>query len=69
MACGTGSASTAAVLIIKGYLKGGRVKIINPGGELFVEVEQRNNKIEKLYLIGDTNIVAAGEVLDEDLKY
>ena len=69
LACGTGSASTAAVLIIKGYLKGGRVKIINPGGELFVEVEQRNNKIEKLYLIGDTNIVAAGEVLDEDLKY
>ncbi len=69
LACGTGSASTAAALIIKGYLKGGRVKIIVPGGELFIEIEQNNNKIEKLYLIGDTNTVAAGKVMDEDLVY
>lgn len=69
LACGTGSASTAAALIIKGYLKGSRVKIIVPGGELFIEIEQNNNRIEKLYLIGDTNIVAAGKVMDEDLVY
>ncbi len=69
LACGTGSASAAAVLIIKGYLKGSRVKIIVPGGELFVEVEQNNNKVEKLYLIGDTNIVAVGKVMDEELLF
>lgn len=68
LACGTGSASTALALILKGYLKGSRVKIVVPGGELFIEIEQNNDKIEKLYLIGDTNIVAVGKVMDEDLK-
>lgn len=69
LACGTGSASTAAALILKGYLIGSKVRIIVPGGELFIEVEQNNNKVEKLYLIGDTNVVAVGKVTDEDLVY
>ncbi len=67
LACGTGSASTAVALILKGYLKGNKVKIINDGGELFVEVKKTGNKINKLYLIGDTNVVAIGKVMDEDL--
>lgn len=67
LACGTGSASTAVALILKGYFKGNKAKIIVPGGELLVEIEKNNDKIEKLYLIGDTNIVADGKVLDEDL--
>jgi len=67
LACGTGSASTAVALILKGYLKGDKVKIIVPGGELFVEIERTDNKVDKLYLIGDTNIIAAGEIMDEDL--
>ncbi len=67
LACGTGSASTAVALIKKGYLKGNEVRIIVPGGELFIEIEQNGNQIEKLYLIGDTNIIAAGKVMDEDL--
>ncbi|WMJ77701.1 MULTISPECIES: diaminopimelate epimerase [unclassified Sedimentibacter] len=70
LACGTGSASAAVALMLKGYLKGGkRVKIIVPGGELFIEVESNGEKVEKLYLIGDTNIVAEGKVMDEDLRY
>lgn len=69
LACGTGSASTAAALLMKGYLKGNKVRILVPGGELFIEIEQKDNKIEKLYLIGDTNIVAVGKVMDEDLVY
>lgn len=67
LACGTGSASVAVALILKGYLKGDKVKIIVSGGELFVEVERTGNVVHKLYLIGDTNIVATGEILDEDL--
>lgn len=67
LACGTGSASAAVALILKGYLKGDKVKIIVSGGELFVEVERTGNVVHKLYLIGDTNIVATGEILDEDL--
>lgn len=69
LACGTGSASVAVALILKGYLKDKKVKIIVPGGELFVEAEMNNDKIEKLYLIGDTNVIAEGKVMDEDLRY
>jgi diaminopimelate epimerase len=69
LACGTGSASTAVVLILKGYLKCNYVEIINDGGGLFVEVEKCENKIDKLYLIGSTNVVAIGKVMDEDLVF
>ena len=69
LACGTGSASTAVALILKGYLKCNYVEIINDGGELFIEVEKRDNKIDKLYLIGSTNVVAIGKVMDEDLVF
>lgn len=70
LACGTGSASAAVALILKGYLKEDKVKIIVPGGELFVEIKrnpQYSNKVDELYLIGPTNIVAVGTVMDEDL--
>lgn len=67
LACGTGSASVAVALILKGYVKENKVKIIVAGGELFIEVEKKNDIIDKLYLIGDTNIVAQGKILDEDL--
>lgn len=79
LACGTGSAATALVLILKGYLKKNKVKVINPGGQLYIEVEMNKNTsdlkdskdlinaIEKLYLIGSTNIVAVGKIMDEDL--
>jgi diaminopimelate epimerase len=69
LACGTGAASTAVALILKGYLKSNRVKVIVAGGELRIEVERKENKIDKLYLIGDTNIVAIGKVMDEDLSF
>ena len=69
LACGTGSASTAVALILKGYLKCNYVEIINDGGGLFVEVEKCENKIDKLYLIGSTNVVAIGKVMDEDLVF
>jgi len=67
LACGTGSASTAVALMLKGYLKDDKAKMINDGGELYIEVEKTDNKIEKLFLIGTTNIVAIGKIMDEDL--
>ncbi|MFA9422768.1 MAG: diaminopimelate epimerase [Sedimentibacter sp.] len=67
LACGTGSASVAVALILKGYLKSDKVKIIVPGGELFIEIEKTHDKVDKLYLTGDTNIIAVGEIMDEDL--
>ncbi len=69
LACGTGAASTAVALILKGYLKSNKAKVIVDGGELLIEVERTESKIDKLYLIGDTNIVAIGKVMDEDLSF
>jgi len=69
LACGTGSVATAALLRLKGYLLVEKVKIVNPGGDLFVEVILKGTKIDKLYLIGDTTIIARGHILDEDLNF
>lgn len=68
LACGTGSGSVAVALILKGYLKENKVKVVVPGGELFIEVERVGENVEKLFLIGDTNIIATGEIIDEDLN-
>lgn len=69
LACGTGSGSTAVALVLKGYLKGNKVKIVSPGGELFIEIERAGDSVQKLFLIGDTNIIAIGKIMDEDLDY
>ena len=37
------------------------------GGELVVDVEARGGAVEKLLLTGPTNVVARGEVTDEEL--
>lgn len=68
LACGTGSGSTAIVLTLKGLVKKDKsVNLYSSGGMLSVDVEVKKNKVENLYLIGDTNIVAVGEIVDEDL--
>lgn len=67
LACGTGSGSTAAVLTLLGKLPGPTVHLSVPGGDLWIEVEQTQARITGLYLVGDTNIVAEGEIMDEDL--
>ena len=62
LACGTGTGSTAYALTKKGLVKTDPVVIEVLGGELQVNVVD-----EELYLIGDTNIVVSGTILDEDL--
>lgn len=67
LACGTGSGSTALALVLSGRLSGPRVQLTVPGGVLWVEVRGAEHGGVELYLIGDTNIVAEGEITDEDL--
>ncbi|WP_324825748.1 diaminopimelate epimerase [Sinanaerobacter sp. ZZT-01] len=67
LACGTGSGSVVSVLALQGKVSGKNIKLTVPGGELFVDALIENGCVESLYLTGDTNIVAAGEILDEDL--
>ena len=52
LACGTGSASVAVVLWLRGELPGGRLTVENPGGTLEVTVEGENGQINALYLEG-----------------
>ena len=64
-ACGTGTASVALVLRRKGLVPSqGSVSAIVHGGKLSVDVEGN-----ELWLNGPTNIVAVGEIKDEELKY
>ena len=67
LACGTGSGSTAAVLTLLGKVPGPRVHLSVPGGDLWVEVEREGDKVTGIYLIGDTNLVIEGDLIDEDL--
>lgn len=67
LACGTGSGSTSAVLAAKG-LASDTVHLIVPGGTLRVRVQREGAAVTGLFLIGDTNRVAEGEVTDEDLS-
>lgn len=62
LACGTGTGSTAYALTKKGLVKSDPVVIEVLGGQLQVNVVE-----DDLYLIGDTNIVVKGTILDEDL--
>ena len=64
-ACGTGTASTALVLRRKGLVPAeGSIKARVHGGELRVDIEG-----DELWLTGPTNIVAVGEIKDEELIY
>ena len=38
------------------------------GGQLIIDVEREAGRVTDLYLTGPTNIVAKGEVTDEDLS-
>ncbi len=66
-ACGTGTASVALILTLKGFSDGCGFNADMVGGRLVVDVEREGNEVTALYLSGPTNIVAAGEILDEEL--
>lgn len=63
LACGTGTGSTAYVLNKKGLTPDNPVKVEVLGGQLQVNVEGEN-----LFLIGDTNRVVEGTIIDENLN-
>lgn len=68
-ACGTGTGSVVMVLTLKKLVSGDQVKVDMKGGQLTVDVMTETNKVTDIFLTGPTNIVARGEVLDEELKY
>ena len=66
-ACGTGTASVAAVLTLKGAASGRSIRADMTGGTLYMDVERDGERVTGLYLTGPTNIVAKGEIYDETL--
>ncbi len=66
-ACGTGTGSVVTVLTLQGKASGHDVRVDMTGGRLFINVEREGSAIRNLYLTGPTNIVAKGEITDEDL--
>lgn len=67
-ACGTGTGSVVAILTLMNKVSGENVKVDMTGGRLIIDVDREGREIKNLYLTGPTNIVAKGEVTDEDLK-
>lgn len=67
LACGTGSGSTSIVLTLRGLTTANPVLLNMRGGQLQVELERLGDKVEGLYLLGDTNLVADGILTDEDI--
>ena len=66
-ACGTGTGSVVTILTLRGAVSGKKVRVEVAGGELIIDAEREGKKIKNLYPTGPTNIVAKGEVTDEEL--
>ena len=66
-ACGTGTGSLVTVLTLQGKVSGHDVQVDMAGGRLIIDTVREGSTIRDLYLTGPTNIVAKGEVTDEDL--
>ena len=57
LACGTGSASVAVCLWLKGQLPGGHIIAENPGGRLDITVEGQTGAVTALYLEGPADVL------------
>ena len=66
-ACGTGTGSVGTVLTLQGKVSGDKVRVDMAGGTLIIDAWRDGSVIRDLYLTGPTNIVAKGEVTDEEL--
>lgn len=66
-ACGTGTGATVMALTLKKRVSGKSVKVQVKGGELIVDLHMAAGQVQDILLTGPTNIVAKGEVCDEDL--
>jgi len=66
--CGTGTGAVVTALTLLGKVSGKAVRVDTEGGRLIVDVESDGKNIENLHLTGPTNIVAKGEITDEELR-
>ena len=67
LACGTGASSVALALLLLGKVQDGNIAVSMPGGELEISVCTDGENVRDIFLTGPTNIVAVGEITDEDM--
>ena len=68
LACGTGTGSVVTVLTLLGQVSGQGVQVTMAGGTLTIDVERTGETVTGLWLTGPTNLVAKGEIFDEELS-
>ena len=68
LACGTGCGATVTALALRRLVSGRDVTVSMPGGDLIVTLELSGGTARNIMLTGPTNIVAEGDILDEDLE-
>lgn len=66
LACGTGSGAVAIVLWAQGRLNCGKVTVENQGGDLSVFVCENDEKIDAVYLVGNTEILKIFDFFEEE---
>lgn len=67
LACGTGTGSVVTVLTLLEQVSGKNVQVRMGGGTLCVDVDREGAQVQSLWLTGPTNLVAKGEIFDEEL--
>lgn len=67
-ACGTGTGSVVTALTLLGQVSGQTVRVDMEGGTLMIDVVREGGAVQDLYLTGPTNVVAKGEITDEELS-
>lgn len=67
LACGTGTGSVVTALTLLGQVSGQGVQVTVGGGLLTVDVARSGDQVTGLWLTGPTNLVAKGEIFDEEL--
>lgn len=67
-ACGTGTGSLVSILTLKGEVSGKAVRVDVRGGTLLIDIDRNGDEIKNIYLTGPTNVVAKGEITDEELQ-
>lgn len=68
-ACGTGTGSLVTALTLQNKVSGHNVNVDMVGGRLVIDINRTGSHIDDIYLTGPTNIVAKGEITDEDLTW
>jgi carbamoyl-phosphate synthase large subunit len=62
LASGTGACAAAVAAVENGFCSGGRIRVLQPGGDMFVEYDPAGDMGQNVFLSCDVQIAFEGEV-------